>query len=104
MKFQNEKEVTEFLTELIKSNFWEWILEVLRGREATVFNELGNMKHSAHDGALLTGRLIELRYLLNFPSNSLLFFKAQEKMADEMIQKEREELIAKTAFPDVITH
>lgn len=102
--FQNETETLAFLQELLKSNFWEWIETVLRGRENTVYTELLNSKTSADGRAMLTGRLLELRYLLSFPMASLQFFKGQEEAAKLASQEEREELISKVAFHDVITH
>lgn len=102
--FQNEREATEFLSQLLKSDFWDWTLTVLRGRETTIFAELGGQKLTADGRAMLTGRLLEIRYLLNFPSASFQFFRGQQAAVDLANQEEREELIQKTAFPDVITH
>lgn len=84
-----EEETLDFVRRLVNSEFWKWILERLEARERNVFRELSSAATTADGRAMLTGRLLEIKDLENFPMTALGHLEDQKKQfvtEDDTIQ------------------
>jgi hypothetical protein len=103
MEFKNDPEFMEFLNNFIGSQFWKYQEEILRSREALLFKTLEDPQTTPDGRAMLTGRLIEIRRLLNEPVTMLAWFNANKQASgkgysDDVMRISRE------ANPDIVTH
>lgn len=109
ISFKDDKEALEFLARFVSSDTWKWIEQVIRARHDAIFSELNNPKTTADGRAMLTGKLVESKYFLEFPVKSYQYYKGVEAMKQQaestiMTDQQKETMVAKTAFPDIVTH
>lgn len=107
--FKDDAEALGFLAKFVSSETWKWFEQVIRAKFDTVLAELNNPKTTADGRAMLTGRLIELKYVLDFPVKSFEYFRGMEALkkeldADKLTSGQKDRIIAKTAFPEIVTH
>ena len=104
--FKSDEEAMRFLAKFVSSETWKWFEEVIKARHEIILKELAGSKTTADGRAMLTGRLIETKYFLDFPLKSFDYYKGVEEMRKTAeataTQSQREGLIAKVAFPDIV--
>ena len=108
ISFKDDKEALEFLARFIASETWQWFEQVIKARYNTILRELKNPKLTSDSRAMLTGRLIELHEMLDFPVTSFEYAKSMDslKKAEDLAnltQVQRDGRVARTAFPDIVT-
>lgn len=106
--FKDDKEALEFLAKFVSSDTWKWFEEIIKIRHETILKELSSPKTTADGRAMLTGRLIETKYFLDFPVRSFDYYKgmeaAQKTENAQATKTQREAIVSKHAFPDIVTH
>ena len=104
--FKSDKEALDFLAKLVSSETWKWFEQVIKAKHEAIFQELNNPKTTADGRAMLTGRLLETKYFLDFPLRSFEYYRGQEALRKAAFadanENQRTSMINKVAFPDVV--
>lgn len=104
--FKSDTEALSFLAKFTSSDTWKWFEQVIKSKHEAIFQELSNSKTTADGRAMLTGRLLETKYFLDFPLRSFEYYRGQEALRKAAFadanSAQQNAIINKVAFPEVV--
>lgn len=103
MEFKTLEQEEKFIIDFMVSQEWQFLKEMIEGRQRVIMGELGNPRTSTDGRAMLNGRLIETQFFLQVPQQMANYAKVNRELRGKQ-EDLKSETSQKLMHPDVITH